>query len=77
MSDLTLKRSEKGWIVELPEDFTDTLGVEKGSMAVLYAGEGKIEADIIPPASKKLKDLSRRISVKYKDAFGEIKRVGD
>jgi hypothetical protein len=77
MSDLTLKRSEKGWIVELPEDFTDTLGVEKGSMAVLYAGEGKIEADIIPPPSKKLKDLSRRISVKYKDAFGEIKRLGD
>jgi prophage maintenance system killer protein len=39
MSDLTLKRSDKGWIVELPEDFTDTLGVEKGSMAVLYAGD--------------------------------------
>lgn len=76
MSELTLKRSEKGWIVELPEDFTETLGVEKGSMAVLYAGEGKIEADIIPPPSQKLKDISKRISTKYKDTFEEIESLG-
>ena len=77
MSELILKKSNKGWIVELPEDFTDTLGVQKGSMAVLYAGEGKIEADIIPPPSSKLKNISTRIAEKYREAFEEIKQLDD
>lgn len=77
MSVLTLQKSEKGWIIELPEDFTETLGVEKGSIAVLYAGNGKIEADIIPPPSERLKDISKRIWEKHKEAFEEMKRLGD
>lgn len=77
MSELTLQKSDKGWIIELPEDFTETLGVEKGSMAVLYASDGKIETDIVPPPSQRLKDISKRISTKYREAFEEMKRLGD
>lgn len=61
----------------MPEDFTEVLGIEKGSIAVLYANEGKIETDIIPPPSAKLKDISARIAAKYKDAFEGIKQLGD
>jgi hypothetical protein len=77
MSELTLQKSDKGWIVELPEEFTQTLGIEKGSIAVLYANEGKIETDLIPPSSQRLRDISRRVADKYRDAFEEIKRLGD
>ncbi len=77
MSAITLQKADRGWIIELPDDFTETLGVEKGSIAVLYAGKGIIETDIIPPPSEKLKDISKRIAEKYKEAFEEMKRLGD
>lgn len=77
MSALTLQKSAKGWIIELPEDFTETLGVEKGSIAVLYAGEGKIDVEVLPPPSPELEKSIDRIHEKYKDAFAEMKRIGD
>ncbi len=77
MDAITIQKSDKGWIIELPDDFTQDIGVEKGSIAVLYGSNGKVETEIIPPPSKKLRDISKRISAKYKDAFEEMKRLGD
>jgi hypothetical protein len=77
MDAITIQKSDKGWIIELPDDFTQQIGVAKGSIAVLYGSNGKVKTEIIPPPSKKLRDISKRISAKYKDAFEEMKRVGD
>jgi hypothetical protein len=77
MEPITIQKSDKGWIIELPDDFAQDIGVEKGSIAVLYGNNGKVATEIIPPPSKKLRDISKRISAKYKDAFEEMKRLGD
>lgn len=77
MSAITIQKSERGWIIELPDDFAEEIGVEKGSIAVLYGGNGKVETEIIEPPSQNIKDISKRISEKYKEAFEEMKRLGD
>ena len=76
MDAITIQKSDKGWIIELPDDFTQEIGVEKGSIAVLSGSEGKIETEIILP-SPKIKKAVERIHEKWKDAFAEMKRLGD
>lgn len=77
MNELTIQKSKQGWIIELPDDFAKEIGVEKGSIAVLYGGNGKLETEIIPPPSPELEKAVDRIYDKYKDAFAEMKRIGD
>jgi hypothetical protein len=76
MSEITIQKSDKGWIVALPDDFSQEIGVEKGSIAVLRGNEGKIEAEIIAPSPEIEKSIDRIYS-KWKDAFTEMKRIGD
>jgi DNA-directed RNA polymerase specialized sigma54-like protein len=77
MNEIIIQKSNKGWIIELPDDFSEEIGVEKGSIALLSGSNGKVETEIIPPPSEELKDISKRITAKYKEAFAEIKRLGD
>lgn len=76
MSEIIIQKSEKGWIVELPDDFSQEIGVEKGSIAVLRGSEGKIEAEIIAPSPEIEKSVARLFD-KWKDAFAEMKKIGD
>ena len=76
MNELTIQKSKRGWIIELPDDFAEDIGAEKGSIAILYGGNGSIETEIIPP-SPELEKSVNRIYDKYKDAFAEMKRIGD
>lgn len=76
MSEITIQKSDKGWIVELPDDFSQEIGVEKGSIAVLRGNKGKIEAEIMAPSPGIEKSIDR-IHEKWKDAFTELKRIGD
>ena len=76
MNELTIQKSQRGWIIELPDDFAEDIGAEKGSIAILYGGNGSIETEIIPPSPELEKSVDR-IYDKYKDAFAEMKRIGD
>lgn len=76
-SILTPKKSDRGWVVEMPLEMTQALGVSEGSLAVLHPKESGIEVEILPPASKEIKDAARRILDKHKDTFEEMKRLGD
>lgn len=76
MNELTIQKSKRGWIIELPDDFAEDVGAEKGSIAVLYGENGKIETEIIAPPPELEKSVDR-IYNKYKDAFAEMKRNGD
>lgn len=73
----TLTKTEKGWVIELPAELAKSLGVAEDSIAVLYAKDGNLEVEILPPPSPELVESSRRIFDKYKDAFAEMKRLGD
>jgi hypothetical protein len=76
-STLTPKKTDRGWVVEMPLEMTQALGVSEGSLAVLHPKHGGIEVEILPPASKEIRVAARRILDKHKDAFEEMKRLGD
>ena len=71
------RKSKEGWIIDLAPDFAEALGVPEGSMAILYASDGKISTEIIPPPSPALEKSIQRISEKYKEAFEEMRKFGD
>ncbi len=73
----TIQKSEIGWIIELPDEFAESIGVEKNSIGLLGCKAGKIEVEILPPPSEKIVEISNRLGEKYKDFFAEIKRIGD
>jgi hypothetical protein len=76
MNEIVIEKSDKGWMVELPDDFLQEIGIEKGSIAVLRGSEGKIEVEIIAPTSE-IEESVDRIYGKWKGAFAEMKRIGD
>lgn len=72
----TPKKTERGWIIEIDEEFATELGVTKGSIALLNAREGKIETKILSPSPKLDKSIDR-LAEKYKDFFEEMKKIDD
>jgi hypothetical protein len=73
----TPQKTNLGWVIEVPHEMAQALGVGEGSLAVLHAKDGSIEVEILPPPSPELEESARRIYEKYKDAFEEMKRLGD
>jgi len=73
----TPTKTEQGWVVNIPSEIADSLGVAEGSIVVLHAKDGSLEVEILPPPAPELVKSSRRIFEKYKDAFAEMKRLGD
>lgn len=73
----TPQKTNLGWVIEVPYEMAQALGVGEGSLAVLHAKDGSIEVEILPPPSPELEESARRIYEKYKDAFEEMKRLGD
>ena len=70
-------KTEQGWVVDIPSEIADSLGVAEGSIVTLQAKDGNLEVEILPPPSPELVKSSRRIFEKYKDAFAEMKGLGD
>ena len=78
MSDLlTPQKSDLGWVIEIPAEMAQAMGVAEGSLAVLHTKAGSFEVEILPPPSPELKQSIHRIHDKFKDAFEEMKRLGD
>lgn len=78
MSSTTIpQKTDLGWVVDVPNEIAQALGVAKGSIAILYANEGRLEVEILPAPSAELGESVRRLNEKYMDAFEEMKRLGD
>jgi hypothetical protein len=71
------QKTGQGWVVDIPSEFAQELGVAEGSIALLHARQGKIEVEILPPPAAELEASVQRLHAKYKDAFEELKRIGD
>lgn len=65
------KKTDIGWIMEIPPDMAALLKVEAGSIAVLYPVEGELKTEILPPPSAEMKEEFERLSDKYQDTFTE------
>lgn len=74
---LTPQKTEQGWVIEIPVEMAQTMNIPIGSLGLLHFKNGAIEVEILPPPSPGLDDSVHRIYEKYKDAFEEMKRLGD
>lgn len=75
---LAPSKTNLSWAVELPAAIAEALGVAEGSIAVLQTKDGTIELDeILPPASRELKEAVQRIHEENREVFEELKRLGD
>jgi hypothetical protein len=74
---LTPRRTDQGWIIDMPPEMARAAGVADGSMIVLYLHEGSVKAEILAPPTAELKASVRQIHEEFKDAFEEMKRLGD
>ncbi len=74
---LTPARSERGWIIVMTPQMSRQAGVAENSLIVLHLDEGKVTAEILPPATLEMKQSVRQISEKFREAFEEMKRPGD
>lgn len=68
----------KSWVIDLPDDFTSENNLAKDTKVLLTFKENeRVEAEVLPPLSDKLKTISERILKKRKKLYEEIRRVGD
>jgi hypothetical protein len=74
---ITPRKTEMGWVMEIPAEMAAILKVEPGSIAILYPKEGKLETEILPPPSAELKEDFERLFNKYRETCEELKRIGD
>jgi hypothetical protein len=74
---LTPEKTDRGWVIEIPTEMASAMNVAEGSLAVLHTRAGTFEVEVLPPPSPELERSVERIHEKYKDAFAEMKRLGD
>lgn len=76
-ASITPRKTDLGWVIEIPTEIAQAMGVAEGSLAVLHVKEGNLDIEVLPPPSPELKAAVRRISDKHKETFEEMKRLGD
>ena len=74
---LTLQKRENGWAATMPPEMAQLAGVADGSIVVLHLKDGVITTEILPPISAATKQRVRESIHKFKEAFDEMKRLGD
>lgn len=78
MSDvLSPEKAGRGWIVDIPPEMAEALGVEEGSVIVLYPREGAMSYEILPPLPPDMKASVLETCERFEGAFAEMKRLGD
>ena len=74
---ITPRKTEVGWVMEIPPDMASALGVTSGSVALLYAKDGALEIEILPSPSATVRAEFDRLINKYEDTLEELRRIGD
>ena len=74
---LTPQKTERGWVVAMTPEMAREAGVVEGSYLVFYLRAGNVSAEIFPPATDEMKQSVEESMDKFKDAFAEMKRLGD
>jgi len=74
---LTFEQTEQGWALERPPEMARAAGAAEGSYLVIYLKDGRISTEILPPANEEMKQSVQESITQFKDAFEEMKRLGD
>lgn len=74
---MSFKRG-RGWIIEVPAEMARAMGVAEGSVIVLYPShEGGMSYEVLPPLSPEMKASVLETCEEFREAFEEMKRLGD
>jgi hypothetical protein len=71
------QKTDQGWIIDIPPDMADVMGVAHGSIGVLYPRQGGISIEILPPPSPEFVASVLETCEEFREAFEEMKRLGD
>ncbi|MDQ3011280.1 MAG: hypothetical protein M3X11_11325 [Acidobacteriota bacterium] len=74
---LTPKKTERGWVIDIPGEMAQALSVADGTLALLYAVSGAIKVDVLPPPSPELIASVLEGCDEFDEAYREMKRRGD
>jgi hypothetical protein len=74
---ITPRKTELGWVMDIPPEMASLLKVAPGSLAILFPKEGRLDIEILPPPSTELQEDFERLYAKYQETFEELKRLGD
>ena len=77
INSLIPRRSERGWVIDMTPEMARAANVAEGSYVVLYLSDGNVTAEVLPPATREMKESVQRSVDKFGDAFAEMKRLGD
>jgi bifunctional DNA-binding transcriptional regulator/antitoxin component of YhaV-PrlF toxin-antitoxin module len=73
----TPQKTDQGWVVDIPAELIQALGIAHGSQAVLEVRDDRLEVAILPPPSPELLEEIRETHAALKDTFAELKQRGD
>ena len=76
-SVLTPQKTGRGWIMDLPPEMAQTMGLAEGSIAVLYPQKNGLSYEILPPLPADMEASVAQTCEQFNDAFLEMKRLGD
>jgi hypothetical protein len=71
------RKTDQGWIIDIPPDMADVMGVARGSIGVLYPRTDGLSIEVLPPPSPELIEMVSEICEQFREDFEEMKRFGD
>lgn len=71
------QKTDRGWVVHIPPEVAQAIGVAEGSLALLHTEGGHLGFEILPPLSPELSALVKETYEESRDALEEMKRLGD
>ncbi len=71
------RKTEEGWIIDIPADMADVMGIAHGSIGVLYPSKKGISIEILPPPAPELVSSVLETCEEFREAFEGLKRLGD
>jgi hypothetical protein len=73
----TPRKTEQGWVIDLPSDVLQIMGLEQGSTGLLHPRPGGLEVEILPPLSPEQEAEFEAIFEQSEAVFRELQRRGD
>lgn len=64
-------------IIDLPPDIAAALNAGPDARALLTVREGNLSIEVLPPVTPRIEAHIQRVLTKYRDAFEELRRLGD
>lgn len=74
---LTPHKTDHGWVVLMTPEMAREASAPEGSFIIFYLNKSSVSAEILPPATEEMKCSVQQSVDKFKDAFSEMKRLGD